>query len=105
MQLLAEHIGDLPWVGEIRGLGLLIGIEYVQSKEGRERIPADAEVGRSLWEAMWNRGFLLRTLHHGSALVGDCTNFVPALTITEEQLGDGIACLGKVIRALGPTWV
>jgi len=101
---LEEQIGDLPWVGEIRGLGLLIGIEYVQSSEGRERFPASAEVGRTLWEAMWAKGFLLRTLRHSSALVGDVTNFVPALIIDDEQITAGVDALRDTLLEVAPTW-
>jgi adenosylmethionine-8-amino-7-oxononanoate aminotransferase len=86
MKTLAETIGSHPNVGAIRGLGLLIGIEYVASKETREPLDERFDISRRLWDAMWAKGFLLRTLHHGSALVGDATNFVPALTIEEEDL-------------------
>ena len=104
MTVLEEHLGDLPWVGGVRGLGLLIGIEYVQSREGRERYPASADVGRSLWDSMWDKGFLLRTLRHSTALVGDATNFVPALTITEEQITSGVEALRDSLLAVAPDW-
>jgi adenosylmethionine-8-amino-7-oxononanoate aminotransferase len=86
MKMLSEAIGDHPNVGGIRGLGLLIGIEYVGSKDTREPLDVSFNVSRRLWDAMWARGYLLRTLHHGSVLVGDATNFVPALTIDEHDL-------------------
>ena len=105
MAMLEEHIGELPWVGGIRGLGLLIGIEYVQSPEGRERFPDSADVGRSLWDAMWGKGFLLRTLRHNTALVGDATSFVPALTITEEQITAGIEALRDTLLDVAPGWM
>jgi len=105
MAMLEEHIGDLPPVGAIRGLGLLIGIEYVQSREGRERFPVSADVGRSLWDAMWRKGFLLRTLRHSTSLVGDSTNFVPALTITEEQITSGVTALRDTLLEVAPGWM
>ena len=79
-------------VGEVRGMGLLLGIEYVESMETREPFPESIELPRRLWDAMWRRGFLLRTLRHAS-LVGDCTNFVPALTIEEGELEAGVEAL------------
>jgi adenosylmethionine-8-amino-7-oxononanoate aminotransferase len=104
MAQLEEHVGNLPWVGGIRGLGLLIGIEYVQSIEGRERYPASTDVGRSLWDAMWEKGFLLRTLRHSTALVGDATNFVPALIIDEEQVASGVEALRDTLLEVAPGW-
>jgi adenosylmethionine-8-amino-7-oxononanoate aminotransferase len=104
MATLEEHVGDLPWVGDLRGLGLLIGIEYVQSREGRERYPTSAGVDRSLWDAMWDKGFLLRTLRHSTALVGDVTNFVPALTITEGEITAGVEALRATLLEQAPLW-
>ena len=93
MKALSDAIGDHPNVGDVRGLGLLIGIEYVASKDTREPLDASFDVSRRLWDAMWTRGYLLRTLHHGSALIGDATNFVPALTIEEHDLVGASAAL------------
>ena len=76
----------------------------MQSSEGRERFPASAEVGRTLWEAMWAKGFLLRTLRHSSALVGDVTNFVPALIIDDEQITAGVDALRDTLLEVAPTW-
>lgn len=91
--LLDSRLANAPLVGEVRGLGLLIGIEYVRSQDGREPFPSAVDLPRRLWDAMWRRGFLLRTLHHSSALVGDTTNFVPALTIDESELEHAVEAL------------
>ena len=102
--LLDEHIRDLPWVGEVRGRGLFRGIEIVASKSGRTSLPVAADVARTLPAAMWDRGFLTRAMHHGSALVGDVVTMNPALTIEAEDLRHGVAVLRSSILELGPTW-
>lgn len=94
-EALTSELADAPLVGEVRGLGLAIGIEYVQTREGREPFPSSAQIPRLLWDAMWQRGFLFRTLHHESALVGDCTNFVPALIIEEKDIDSAVAALNE----------
>ena len=92
-RLLTDQLSDAPLVGEIRGTGLLLGVEYVVSRESRQPLPASFDISRRLWDAMWRKGYLLRTLRHSGELVGDLTNFVPALTIDEEDLAGGVQAL------------
>lgn len=98
---LQTTLEDAPFVGAIRGLGLLIGIEYVVSREGREPLPPSFDIGRRLWDAMWARGYLLRTLHHSSGLVGDCTNFVPAMIIEEADIDAAAHALRDSLDEIG----
>ena len=102
--LLADQIEDLPWVGDVRGRGLLRGIELVADRTERTPLPPEAEVARSLPEAMWQRGFLARAIHHGSALVGDVVSVNPALTVDTEDLERGVEALRASIVELGPGW-
>ena len=103
-ELLRELVAPLPWVGEVRGMGLLYGIEYVTDRETRGRFPKRAEVGSSLTRAMWKRGFLSRTMRHESSLVGECTAFIPALTISQADLERGVQALREAIVEVGPSW-
>lgn len=95
--LLNQELADAPMVGEVRGEGLLIGIEYVRSRDSRDPFPAEADIARRLWDGMWKRGFLLRTLRHSGILVGDCTNFVPALTVDEPTLEAAVSALRETL--------
>jgi adenosylmethionine-8-amino-7-oxononanoate aminotransferase len=96
-EMLDTQLADAPMVGEVRGKGLLIGIEYVRSRDSREPFPAEADISRRLWDGMWRRGFLLRTLRHSGILVGDCTNFVPALTIDVDAIEAAVAALRETL--------
>ena len=50
---LRESLSDVPQVAEVRGKGLLIGIEIVRDRDTLERFPlGDAMVGKVLVEAM-----------------------------------------------------
>lgn len=103
-RLFAELLHDVKWVGQTRGLGLLHGIEYVSDRSTRSPFPASVKLSSTLAAEMWQRGFLLRTLHHQSALVTDCTNFAPPLTVTDAQLSTGVEALRDALFTLGPTW-
>ena len=102
--LLEDRLGHLPVVGEIRGIGLMQMVEYVRSRDTREKFPADSNVAGSLTSAMYERGVILNTLGSQSALVGDCTVFYPALTIGESDLEQGVGALREALEDLHVGW-
>lgn len=102
--LLEDRLGDLPFVGEIRGIGLMQMVEYVRSPDSREKFPPESNVASSLSAAMYDRGVVLNTLGSQSALVGDCTVFFPALTIGETDLEQGVGVLREVLEEQHGRW-
>lgn len=103
-EMLAEQIAPLPFVGEVRGTGLMQAVEYVTDPDSRSTFSASAQIARSITNAMWERGFLSRTMHHASAFVGDCTNFMPALTIDLDDLAQGVSALRSALEQLESRW-
>jgi adenosylmethionine-8-amino-7-oxononanoate aminotransferase len=72
-------VAQLDHVGDIRQLGLMVGIELVRDKQTREPYAWEERVGiRTITEAR-SRGVILRPL--GNVIV-----LMPPLCITEEQL-------------------
>jgi adenosylmethionine-8-amino-7-oxononanoate aminotransferase len=84
---------DLPVVGEVRGLGMMCGIELVESKQ--TKAPAIGLGGRVAAEAL-SRGLILR-IRGGSAdpAVGDTICIAPPL-VTRSEVIDRIA---EILRA------
>lgn len=66
-----------PHVGEVRGLGLLAGIELVADKDTGERYPSGSGVGRRVRDALFARGLLTRVLDETICLA-------PPLVVSEE---------------------
>jgi taurine--2-oxoglutarate transaminase len=96
----AEELGGLqdrhPSIGDVRGLGCFWGIELVKNRETREPLvpfnatgEAFAPVAR-VAKAALERGLYLMT-HWNVVMV------VPPLTITREELDEGIAILDEVL--------
>jgi 4-aminobutyrate aminotransferase len=76
-------------VGEVRGRGLMIGIEFVKDQKTKEKAP---ELRNRLVQAAFRKGLLLL----GS---GDTTiRFCPPLTIDEEQAEFAVKTLEECIR-------
>jgi 4-aminobutyrate aminotransferase len=78
-------------IGDVRGLGLMIGAELVKDRATKE--PASAEKERVI-QACFQRGLLL--LGCGQSTV----RFCPPLVITKEQADTAVAILDDVLTAL-----
>lgn len=92
---------DHPIVGDVRGLGLMIGLELVDgSSPGEGRFTGGEAAARVLAAAV-DAGLLLLTC----GLRGQVVRLIPPLIVTREQADDAVArldeALGKVEADLG----
>lgn len=85
-----QKLLEFPFVGEVRGLGLLCGVEIVTDKESRQ--PDMALAGR-ISKLCLDRG--LRTRMVGSTLA-----FSPPLIISEDEIAWIVETLGAVMDSV-----
>ncbi|NLK78846.1 MAG: aspartate aminotransferase family protein [Clostridiales bacterium] len=78
-------------VGDVRGLGAMIGVEFVKTKEGKEPYP---EFVAKLIQIALQKGLMLENA--GSA--GNVIRFLAPLCITDEQLEKGFAIFEESIK-------
>jgi 4-aminobutyrate aminotransferase / (S)-3-amino-2-methylpropionate transaminase / 5-aminovalerate transaminase len=83
---------DLPIIGDVRGLGLMIGIELVQPVQ---IAPAAAET-----EAVRDYCFQQGVLVGVAGVYGNVVRFQPPLVITYEQIDRAINTLAKAFEQL-----
>ena len=57
-QKLRQHLSDSPYVGDIRGIGMMWGVEFVQNKNTLQPFPRSEKVAERLWEALFDRGII-----------------------------------------------
>jgi len=76
---LTDALGDHPNVGEIRGLGLLAGIELVADRTTKARIPGAERVDARLRDELARRGLITRVLT-------DVVCLAPPLIIEDADL-------------------
>lgn len=81
---------ELPYVGEVRGKGLLLGIEIVKNKESKE---PDYELADRISEVSAEAGLIIET-------AGNVLFMSPALVLTEEVAKNGVAILTAVLESL-----
>jgi len=90
VQRLNEMMADHSIIGDVRGLGLLLGIELVKDRITRQAALREAE---EVVRKMWKRGIL-------TTIVGASTILLsPPLTIARPLLDSGLDVLESVIRA------
>jgi 4-aminobutyrate aminotransferase-like enzyme len=87
LQELAPFMDDYPFVGEVRGRGLLLAIELVRSKRTKE--PLSAGATRRVYDACVARGLLAMTY-------APRVRLQPALTIDARTASNGVALLREV---------
>ena len=85
--LLSERLAEHPHVGEIRGRGLLVGVEVVADRETRAAFPRAARVTEGIVGAAREGGVLLYS-GTGSAdgLDGDTILVGPPFVVTDDEL-------------------
>ena len=89
---LIELSERFPIIGDVRGAGLLQGIELVKDKATAERFPAAAKPGKAIEREARERGLLLRCGN-------DFAAFAPPLTITADEIDQMASLLGESIAA------
>jgi len=89
MRQLEEIASRHPSIGQVRGIGLMIGIEFV--KDG-ETHTADAAIRDAVVDLAFERGLLL--LGCGKSVI----RISPPLCITAEEMSEGLAILDEAIQ-------
>jgi len=89
MDRLRDWPERFPVVGEVRGLGLMIGIELVRDQQRRERAP---EIRNRVLELAFERGLLV--LGAGENSIRLC----PPLVITRDQAGFAVDVLEECLK-------
>ncbi|MCC6029632.1 MAG: aspartate aminotransferase family protein [Candidatus Korarchaeum sp.] len=80
LKLLNELKERRKFVGDVRGKGLMLGIELVKDKESKK--PAREETAQLCFDKALKRGLLLAT----SGWYGNVVRFAPPLTVSKEEV-------------------
>lgn len=83
---LRDRLADHPYVGDVRGAGLMVGIEYVADKKQRRQFKAGAYPHRLVQQQAGQRSMLIRALPYGSV-----TSLSPPLSISAEEIEEGVS--------------
>ena len=93
---LHEALDDHPMVGDIRGLGLFVGIELVKNKETKEQLQAGTELMGWLTDNLLERGIICRSSDRLEPVI----QLSPPLIISKEDLDRVVTVIEEVITGL-----
>ena len=104
LQRQLTRLRELPHVGDVRGRGLLAGVELVEDKETRAPFPREARVAERLTAAALDLGLVVwPNVGHADGTRGDLVMVAPPFIITEEEIGIIADRLEAAITASGLT--
>ncbi|MGR3592405.1 MAG: aspartate aminotransferase family protein [Limimaricola soesokkakensis] len=86
LRLYADH----PLVGEVRGAGLIAGLELVADKTSKRAFDPVGKVGLAAFEIGHEEGMIIRN-------VGDTLALCPPLIVTESDIDEIVARMGRIL--------
>jgi adenosylmethionine-8-amino-7-oxononanoate aminotransferase len=95
---LSAALSDHHYVGDVRGLGLMVGIELVQDRATKEPFAREAKVTERLMAAAAEDGLLLySSIGCADGTRGDLVMLGPPFVITDTELSEAVE---KTVRAI-----
>lgn len=92
VQVLKEMMEDIELIGDVRGRGLMIGIELVRNRETKEPIDL-GEMMQILWSLRDKGVLMLSCGRHNNVF-----RMMPPLVITRKQLDKSLEIIGDVFK-------
>jgi adenosylmethionine-8-amino-7-oxononanoate aminotransferase len=98
---LAGALAGIPMVREVRGHGYLLGVSFVDPRDGESFLPPTLRVGGRIDAAAFDRDLIvLSTQPTRDGYAGDQTLFAPAFTATDDELAEMVARFADAVRAV-----
>ncbi|EKC97340.1 aminotransferase, class III [Trichosporon asahii var. asahii CBS 8904] len=100
-RLLEERVSPLPHVGNVRGLGLFQGIEFVADKNTKAPFAPGEHVADKVANAILEHG---AAVYHGAAtrITGDHIMLCPPYTVSEAEIDELVDAVVKGIQEVFP---
>jgi diaminobutyrate-2-oxoglutarate transaminase len=92
LELLRDAQDTLPSVGDVRGRGLMIGIELVRDRDSKQPWP---EMATQIRTECFHRGVIIEVGGH----YGNVARFLPPLVISRKLLLTGVEIFVESVRA------
>jgi adenosylmethionine-8-amino-7-oxononanoate aminotransferase len=95
-----ERLRDLPAVGDVRGRGLLAGIEFVADRATRAPFPRSARFAERFAAAALDAGLVVwPNVGQADGTNGDLAMLAPPFIVTDEQVDEMIHLFARALEA------
>ncbi|WP_457580341.1 aminotransferase family protein [Ensifer canadensis] len=89
-----------PFIGDVRGKGLLLAAEFVSDRETMKPLPKELNAHQRVVDLAYERGLIIYSRRTRGGVEGDHFLVCPPMIITREQIGEIVAILGDVLEQL-----
>lgn len=98
---LAAALADIPMVREVRGHGFLLGVEYVDPRDGKSFLPPELGTARRVDLTAMELGLIVySTMPTRDGYAGDQTLFAPPFTTSDAELTQMVERFAETILAV-----
>jgi adenosylmethionine-8-amino-7-oxononanoate aminotransferase len=102
---LAEALSGIDLVREVRGHGFLLGVSFVDPRDGESFLPFELRVAGRIDATAFERGLItLSTQPTRDGMAGDQTLFAPPFTTTDDELAEMVSRFADAMREVA-RWV
>jgi adenosylmethionine-8-amino-7-oxononanoate aminotransferase len=99
LEELGAALDGIPMVREVRGHGFLLGVSFVDPRDGHSFLPAELRVAARIDGAALERDLiLLSTQPTRDGYAGDQTLFAPPFTTTDGELAEMVSRFADTVR-------
>lgn len=94
-----EDLRELPFVGDVRGRGLLAGVEFVADPGTRDPLPRPAAFAETFTQAALDEGLVVwPNTGHADGRNGDLVMLAPPFVVTEVQIDEMVELFTRALR-------
>ena len=98
-RMLADRMGDLPSLGDIRGRGFFIGLEFVADRTTKEPFPPESGLHLRIRARSFENGLICYPMGGNvDGVKGDTVILAPPYNATEAELDEIVAKLDRSVR-------
>jgi L-2,4-diaminobutyrate transaminase len=101
LKRMRSEILPLPYIGDISGLGLMIGIEIVADKNAHQPFPPELNILQKVQKQALGAGLFMRAASSRMA-PGDRLSFSPPLSIKKADIDRMIDILIPILSNINP---
>ncbi|MBY8917888.1 aspartate aminotransferase family protein [Nitratireductor sp. L1-7-SE] len=89
-----------PFIGDVRGKGLLLAAEFVSDRETMKPLPKELNAHQRMVDMAYERGLIIYSRRTRGGVEGDHFLVCPPMIVTNEEIGSITAILGDTLEAL-----
>ncbi len=99
LEELRGALAGIPMVREVRGHGYLLGVSFVDPRDGESFLPRELRAGAMIDDAAFELGMIvLSTQPTRDGYAGDQTLFAPPFTTTDDELAEMVSRFADTVR-------